>query len=100
MAVREDGPNLSHRRIHHVPEILIPLRCGERNDSPPNAVFIGARVEIDAARMRSRIIDISGGHLADSANGDRHLRVVGRSQLVEEVDLRNLPEQLILRTKR
>ena len=61
-----------------------------------NAIFVGPRVEIHTARVRAEIVEIRRGHLADAPDRDGHMGIRRRAQLIEEVDVWDLPEQFVL----
>ena len=95
LAIGENVRYLAHRRIHYSPEIVIALGRCERYEGAPDAVLVGARVEIHAARMRRWIVEVRRGDLADAADRNCYVSVGGGAQLIEEIDVRHFPEKLI-----
>ena len=69
---------------------------GQRDVRAPDTVFVGFRVEIHTARVRRRVIGIRRGHFADAPDRDGDMRIGRRAQLIEEVHVRDFPEQFVL----
>src|SRR6188508_171693 len=67
LPVGEKVCHLAHRGIHYRPEITITLSRSKRYEATPDAVFVGASVEIHPAGMTRQIIEVRCGDFSDTS---------------------------------
>jgi hypothetical protein len=86
----ERGGDLHHDVVHGGPQIPVPRGGLERHRGAPHPVFIGARIEVNPAVVRGKVVRIRRLHFSEATNGDRHVRIGRGAQLIVEIDVRDL----------
>ena len=101
LAGARTGGDLHHGGVHGRPQVVVALRRRQRDRWPA-----ARRTRRCAGRgprgsdAPPKLVGIRRLHLAEAADREGHMRVGGAAQLVEEIDVRNLPEQLVLAADR